>query len=85
MEENELLSQHKYKNNKSISLYFVDPHKLKIHRNDVIEVVFDDNGEKIKLHLRPDEAIMLSKLLNEAVFKSVVGYETELLSEDEIN
>ena len=84
-ETKDLLSQHKYKNNKSISLYLVNPDKLKIHEDDVLLLEFDHGGEKTGMHLRPDEAILLSKLINEAVFKAVKSYEVELLNEDETN
>lgn len=75
-----LLSQYKYKNNKDISLYFVDPVELEIFHDDVLLLEFNhgEGKEKTGIHLRIDEAIVLSKLLNEAVHKTVIGYITEL-------
>lgn len=81
----EILSQHKYKNDKSITMYYIDPEKEGIHEEDCLLLEFDHGKDikKTEMFMRPDEAILLSKLINEAVFKSVSGYETELLSEHE--
>lgn len=75
------IATYKFKNNKKeIAVYYVENEK-NYPNCDCISLEFKKNGRLISgVGLRPDEAILIIKLLSEAVFKTVKNYEIELLT-----
>jgi len=66
-------------NDREIAVYLTN------HDDDCIVLEFsgqtrDEAGAEI--HMRPDEAMLTVKLLSEALWKSIKGYDIELLEEE---
>jgi hypothetical protein len=70
------------KNKREIAVLYYTEKELKrkkVHEHDAICLAFDaQDGEKAyKTYMRPDEALLVSWLLTEAVYKATKAYELD--------
>lgn len=79
-----ILAEHKYKNDKAIRVLYLnstDQRKLGVPKCDTLALCFEMDDHETRYYIRPDEAVLIIRLLSEGVFKSVRGYEVGLLRE----
>lgn len=69
------IAKHTFKNNKEISVGIVDRKDLP-HDNFFLQV--EDSENITTFYLRPDEVVLIAKLLNELILKRVISYEVNL-------
>ena len=75
------IASHKFtKNKKEISVYYVENEKA-YPKVDCLSLEFKTPEEIIKIGIRPDEALLIIRILAEAVFKIVKGYKIELIEQ----
>lgn len=68
-----IIVSHKYKNNKSINAGVCDK-----TNTDVMFLETVNKGEKYVWYLRPDEVVLIIKLLSELILKRVISYNVNL-------
>jgi hypothetical protein len=69
------LAEHKFENDKSIAVMFLDQPKEGVPEVDTLALVFRDGDKHTGHHMRPDEALIVIRLLSEGLYESVKGYE----------
>jgi len=68
------IAQHKYKNDKSISVGICD----NVNEVDLLFLEIADKKDITTHYFRPDEVILIIKLLSELILKRVVKYDVNL-------
>ena len=76
-----VIAQHKFKNNKSIKVGICDD----INKTDLLFLEFSDKDNITTHGLRPDEAVLIVKLLSELILKRVITYEVNLDKKGELD
>jgi hypothetical protein len=72
-----VLSSHKFENDKEIRVVRLtadDQKRLDVPECDVLGMAFRRDGRWKWLCFRPDEAVLMIRLLSEGLFESVQGY-----------
>ena len=78
------INQYKFTNGKVMEVSYMDKRAKKKQRFPSCDNLFfrwsDDNGKSFEgLGIRPDEALIIAKMLIDAVYKVTGGYEEKLL------
>jgi hypothetical protein len=76
-----LINSHRFLNDKLFETYFIERHETEhndLPECDVIGFAYDDgNSGNRFLVMRPDEALILARLLIDAVYQVTEGYATD--------
>ena len=68
-----IIAKHRFKNNKSIQVGVCDKSPI-----DLMFLELQDKDGKHTWYLRPDEVVLIIKLLSELILKRVINYEVNL-------
>lgn len=73
----QIVTEHQFANLKSIRVEYhtnEELEELQLPKEDKLALVFENIEKTSRFHIRPDEALIIIRILSEAVYQAVEGY-----------